>query len=83
MIVIVILGISFIVGVLVGMGAMICLGIRREESRHSLLRQPPGPAAAATRSVVGLHVRTSDSSRHANSWVNQANSAGGWRPPAA
>ena len=57
MVVIVMLGILFFAGVLVGMGAMVCLGIAREESRKSLRKDPPGPAAAATRTLVGFHAR--------------------------
>lgn len=84
MVVIVMLGILFLAGVLVGMGAMVCLGIAREESRKSLLEDPPGPAAAATRSVVGFHSRPPyDDGPNDSPWMNRANGAGGWRPPVA
>ena len=51
------LGILFLAGILVGMGVMVCLGIAREERRKSLHKDPPGPAASATRGLVGLHAR--------------------------
>ena len=82
MIVMVMLGILFLAGVLVGMGAMVCLGIAREESRKSLRKDPPGPAAAATRTLVGFHVRPPRGGEipDDNAWMNRANDAGGWRP---
>lgn len=74
MLVMVMLRILFFVGVLVGMGAMVCLGIGREESRKSLRRDPPGPAAAATRSLVGFHARPpADDCPEDSAWMNRAN----------
>lgn len=57
MVILALFGILFLAGALVGMGAMVCLGIAREERQKSLHRDPPGPAAAATRGLVGLHSR--------------------------
>ena len=85
MVVIVMLGILFLAGVLVGMGAMVCLGIAREESRKSLRKDPPGPAAAATRTLVGFHARPphGNEASAGNAWMNRANDAGDWRPTPA
>jgi hypothetical protein len=85
MVVIVMPGILFLAGVLVGMGAMVCLGIAREESRKSLRKDPPGPAAAATRTLVGFHSRPPrrDETPGGDAWMNRANDAGGWRPTTA
>jgi hypothetical protein len=83
MIVMITLGIVFIAGVLVGMGVMVCLGIAREESRQSLRREPPGPAAAATRVLVGLHARPPKNTLQTDAWASPADGPGSWRPPAA
>ena len=65
MLILALYGILFLAGLLVGMGVMVCLGIMREERRKSLHGDPPGPAAAATRGLVGLHARGPSSvSRH-------------------
>lgn len=57
MLILALFGITFLAGLLAGMGVMVCLGIAREERRNSLHHEPPGPAAAATRGLVGLHAR--------------------------
>lgn len=84
MLVMVMLGILFLAGVLVGMGVMVCLGIAREESRKSLRRDPPGPAAAATRTLVGFHARPPlDAGPDASAWMSRANGPGSWHRPVA
>ena len=84
MVVMVLLGILFLAGVLVGMGAMACLGIAREESRKSLRKDPPGPAAAATRTLVGFHARPPlDAGPDDRAWMNRTNDPGSWRRPVA
>ncbi len=83
MIVIVMLGILFVAGVLVGMGLMVCLGIAREESRKSLRKDPPGPAASATRAVVGFHARPSYRTSDGDSRPNRASGEDNSRRPAA
>lgn len=55
MIAIVILPAAFIIGVLVGMAALLRFGIAREESRRSLRGNPGTRSAAATRQVLGLY----------------------------
>jgi hypothetical protein len=41
-----------------GVVALVRAGVAREESDRSLLRDPPTRAAAITRRLVGLYVRT-------------------------
>jgi hypothetical protein len=48
---------AFIAGVIVGIIALLCAGIAREESNKSLRAGPPNQASSATRRIVGLHVR--------------------------
>lgn len=82
MTVIIVLGIVFVAGVLVGMGLMVSLGIAREEHRRSLHDDPPGPAASATRIVVGFHNRPAPPRSGGNVWPDRANGSDGEWPAA-
>jgi hypothetical protein len=66
MITIVIVASAFLTGVIAGVIALLRAGIAREESDHSLLRDPTTRAAAATRRVVGLYVRTPNEATEAD-----------------
>lgn len=83
MVVIIVVGIVFAAGVLVGMGAMVCLGIAREEHHRSFHDDPPGPAASATRVVVGFHARPAPGNNRGNTWPDRVNGVDGSWPPAA
>jgi hypothetical protein len=63
MIIIAIVVSAFIAGVIVGIIALLCAGIAREESKGSLRHGPPNQASAGTRRIVGLHVRMPPSTR--------------------
>ena len=63
MIIIAIVVDAFIAGVIVGIVALLRVGIAREESKGSLRDGPPNQASAVTRSIVGLHVRMPPSPR--------------------
>lgn len=56
MIVIILLAVAFAAGILVGIAALLRLGIACEESRRSLRYYPGTRSAAATRRVLGLYV---------------------------
>ena len=57
MFVISIIAAAFLVGSITTVIALLRVGIAREESGQSILDRPPTRSAAATRSIVGLHVR--------------------------
>lgn len=57
MIVIAILAIAFAAGIVVGVAALLRLGIACEESRRSLRGTPSARSTVATRRVLGLYVR--------------------------
>lgn len=48
---------AFLAGVVVGVVALVCTGIAREESDNSLRGEPTTRSAAATRRLTGLYVR--------------------------
>ena len=58
MITIAILAVALVASVVAGAIALLRAGIGREESERSFLGEPPTRAAAVTRRVVGLYVRT-------------------------
>jgi hypothetical protein len=53
--IIVIALVAFLAGAIVGVIALVCVSIGREDSRKSLADEHPTRAAAATRRVVGWH----------------------------
>jgi hypothetical protein len=53
-----ILAVALVTSVIAGAIALLRAGIGREESERSFLAEPPTLAAAVTRRVVGLYVRT-------------------------
>ena len=65
MIVIVILGVTFLAGVLFGVLAVLRLGISREDRDGSLRQRPPTLAAAAARRLTGVWVGPHDSADRA------------------
>jgi hypothetical protein len=52
-----ILAAALLGSVVVGLTALLSVGIAHEERNHSMLGQPATRAAAVTRQVVGLYVR--------------------------
>lgn len=52
---IIVLAVVFLAGGIVGVLALVCASIGREESLNSLDKKPPTRAAAATRHLVGWH----------------------------
>jgi hypothetical protein len=55
MVTVVVLAVVFLTGGIVGVLALVCASIGREESLNSLGKKPPTRAAAATRRLVGWH----------------------------
>jgi hypothetical protein len=44
----------FICGILIGIFALVCWASNREDSQHSLKRNPPGNVSGGVRRVVGV-----------------------------
>lgn len=82
MIVIAILAIAFAAGIVVGVGALLRLGIAHEESRRSLRGSPSARSTAATRRVLGLYVRMPSEATQADFPYGPAQTSQGSRPRA-
>jgi len=78
MITVIVLAVVFIAGAATGIGVILRLGIRREESDYSLYRKPPTRSAAVTRRILGWHTDVP----HQNRGAKQANSVRRPRPAA-
>ena len=82
MIAIAILAIAFAAGVVVGVAALLRLGIAREESRRSLRGTPSAQSTVATRRVLGLYVRMPSESTQAGYPYGPAQTSQNSRPRA-
>lgn len=83
MTVITILAAALLASVLTGVLVLLRIGIAREESEECLLDEPPTRAAAVTRRIVGLYVRTPQCLTQADDVVDQTDPGQGQRPPTA
>ena len=72
MIAIAILAIAFVAGAVVGIAALLRLGIAREECRRSLRCGPGTRSVAATRRVLGLYASPPRSVSHPESAADSA-----------
>jgi hypothetical protein len=71
---------ALVASVIAGVIALLRVGIGREESDQSFLGEPPTRAAAVTRCVVGLYVRTPQRLAHDDQSADPAHAE---RPPTA
>jgi hypothetical protein len=70
---IIILSVVFILGFTAGIGLMFRLGIAREESDRSLLREPRSPGTVATRRLVGWYSCAPERRLHIDPLAGRAN----------